>query len=333
MTSINQPVARERKRRADHYDQFAQQDKKRRESKILSLRNANNKVKSDLLQSALQMLLAKRSLKHGQEIKEIVVLDLGCGKGGDLPKWGAMSHFFNIDIFFYGVDLSKESVRELQKRHSDLQKKWPKLHVDARVADFCDSEQVASFSWPKADIVSIQFALHYAFESQDALDSFMKTASDGAKDDIAVMIGTIVRSESLLRMWSAPTAVARKDTRCESEDDADANAGKKEKVFAVASNEKFEAKIDEQNMTVLLRSLNSPRKPHLPTGIAYYFTLEGCLQDCKEYLVGKALLQQQAEKHNFKGTPQYQVFDNSRHLRSKAEMAVHEMYCSFSLWR
>jgi mRNA (guanine-N7-)-methyltransferase len=59
---------------ADHYNSIAPIDAKRRkESPILFIRNFNNWVKA---------VLFNETVRAGDK-----VLDLGCGKGGDLNKW------------------------------------------------------------------------------------------------------------------------------------------------------------------------------------------------------------------------------------------------------
>lgn len=59
---------------ADHYNNIEDKGRQRRnESKIIFLRNFNNWVKS--------ILISENISPQG------VVLDMGCGKGGDLLKW------------------------------------------------------------------------------------------------------------------------------------------------------------------------------------------------------------------------------------------------------
>ena len=65
-----------RKRVADHYNARPQGDKiQRLNSPIIQLKNMNNFIKSRLI----GMYTAKNS----------AVIDIACGKGGDLIKWSA----------------------------------------------------------------------------------------------------------------------------------------------------------------------------------------------------------------------------------------------------
>ena len=75
----------------------------RQSSEMLFLRNFNNFIKS--------LLIAEYTYKQDY----LSILDLGCGKGGDLMKWekAKIAHYV-------GSDLSKTSVEEAQHRHDGI---------------------------------------------------------------------------------------------------------------------------------------------------------------------------------------------------------------------
>ena len=120
-------------------------------SPIIKLRNFNN---------AIKYMLIDKYTKRGD-----VVLELACGKGGDLRKYG------NAGISqFIGIDISNASIQEAHKRYRSMR------NLDYQVIlitgdCFGESLGVAVEPFPQCrfpcDIVSTQFCLHYAFETEE----------------------------------------------------------------------------------------------------------------------------------------------------------------------
>jgi len=99
---------------ADHYNALEEKGLIARDnSRIIHMRNFNNWIKSTLLSVFLKRV--KASKKEGEDIN---VLDMGCGKGGDLFKWrdGGVTHA----IF---ADLAETSVRQCEQRYEDLKRR------------------------------------------------------------------------------------------------------------------------------------------------------------------------------------------------------------------
>lgn len=147
-------------------------------SPIIKLRNFNNAIK--------YMLIEKYSKKND------VVLELGCGKGGDLRKYG------NVGISqFIGIDISNASIQEAHKRYKSMR------NLDYQViliTGDCFGESLGPAVEPfpecrfPCDIVSTQFCLHYAFETEQkarrALLNVSKSLKVGGR-----FFGTIPDSE------------------------------------------------------------------------------------------------------------------------------------------
>lgn len=57
------------------------------ESPIIGLKNFNNWVKSILITRFAHPALAASPMNQGKRGSAGKVLDMGCGKGGDLSKW------------------------------------------------------------------------------------------------------------------------------------------------------------------------------------------------------------------------------------------------------
>lgn len=94
---------------AAHYNELQEVGlKKRSQSRIFYLRNFNNWMKSILIGEFLEKLRQKKK-------RDITVLDLGCGKGGDLLKWkkGRINKLVCTDI-------ADVSVKQCQQRYEDM---------------------------------------------------------------------------------------------------------------------------------------------------------------------------------------------------------------------
>jgi mRNA (guanine-N7-)-methyltransferase len=136
------------------------------------------------------------------------VLDLCCGKGGDVPKWK-----FVRPSHYVGADLSGTSVKEAQRRYGEiiLDKVRPVEAPPAIfiVADCGDEKNLISTiletepglkSLRKKimfDIVSCQFSVHYMFEHESKLRAFFRNVTDRLEPG-GVFIGTTIDSDRVV---------------------------------------------------------------------------------------------------------------------------------------
>ncbi|CCF59379.1 hypothetical protein KAFR_0G03470 [Kazachstania africana CBS 2517] len=151
---------------------------KRNLSPIIKLRNFNN---------AIKFMLIEKYTKKGD-----VVLELACGKGGDLRKYG------NVGISqFIGIDISNASIQEAHKRYRSM--KNLDYQVILITGDcFGESLGVAVEPFPECrfpcDVVSTQFCLHYAFEAEEKARRALLNVSKSLKIG-GYFFGTIPDSE------------------------------------------------------------------------------------------------------------------------------------------
>ncbi|KAB5530626.1 hypothetical protein PHYPO_G00131470 [Pangasianodon hypophthalmus] len=157
---------------ATHYNSLQERGlAERSKSRIVHMRNFNNWLKSVLIGEILDTVRRDR--------REVCVLDLGCGKGGDLLKWkkGHISRLVCADIA--GV-----SVEQCQQRYADMKKR---SHPHERIftAEFitadCSRELLSeklSDSELQFDVCSCQFVYHYSFESQQQADTMLRNACE-----------------------------------------------------------------------------------------------------------------------------------------------------------
>ncbi|KAG7696181.1 hypothetical protein KL930_003208 [Ogataea haglerorum] len=151
---------------------------RRTESKIYKLRSFNNCIK--------YILIYKYARPGGN------VLDLGCGKGGDMAKWEAVQ-----TRSYVGIDLSDLSIKEAVTRY-----KRSRFHFQAVFAtgdafnvpvpqilkDFRDQVDL------QFDTVSMQFCMHYAFDSELTVRNMLQNVARSLKVG-GMFIGTIPSSD------------------------------------------------------------------------------------------------------------------------------------------
>eukprot|EP01060_Flectonema_neradi_P036675 TRINITY_DN7130_c0_g1_i1.p1 TRINITY_DN7130_c0_g1~~TRINITY_DN7130_c0_g1_i1.p1 ORF type:complete len:906 (+),score=132.48 TRINITY_DN7130_c0_g1_i1:48-2720(+) len=114
----------------------------------------------------------------------LTAFDLGCGKGGDLAKFAMLKKWGTGNIGLYvGIDTSPSSVACCRARYNTARYKFRSVLA---TASMCDERLLETlFSDTSApylnnimfDVVSSQFAIHYAFSSsRDASTAFSNAA-------------------------------------------------------------------------------------------------------------------------------------------------------------
>ena len=215
-------------------------------SRLLHLRNFNNWVKAMLMQ---------RCSPH----PATRVLDLACGKGGDLAKWarGGVRQYV-------GVDITAASVEEAVGRLCERNRGGGGRAVAAKfcVADLGVTDLGGLLFSPgeQFDVVSIQFALHYLFASEDRALTFFATVA-GRLAPGGVLLGTIPDADVLVRRLRDLPGEG-----CAFGND----------VYRVTFTPESKART---------YALGGD-----PYGVGYKFWLEGAVGDVEEYLVPGVLL-------------------------------------------
>ena len=105
--------------RAAAYDWLASEEHLRDKSELKTLRSVHNRIKSSLILDAVTSSSARADAP-------LRVLDLACGRGGDLDKWtqAAVSRCAGrggdnrATLAYVGVDISSKSVETAKKRYS-----------------------------------------------------------------------------------------------------------------------------------------------------------------------------------------------------------------------
>ncbi|KAI0035963.1 mRNA capping enzyme-domain-containing protein [Vararia minispora EC-137] len=170
----------------------------RRESPIIGMRNFNNWIKSVLISAfahpALQSSQVVGTGRGTAGAMKGKVLDMGCGKGGDLSKW----HKAKIKEYI-GLDIAAISVDQAATRHTSLRP--PRFEATFGALD-CYVHPLTRALAPARlaqsfDVVSMQFCMHYAFESLPKARMMLENVSTWLRKGGRV-VGTIPNAELLL---------------------------------------------------------------------------------------------------------------------------------------
>lgn len=162
-----------------HYNQRPDQGQQtRQQSPIIKLRSFNNWIKSMLI--------------HQYARPGDIVLDLGCGKGGDLLKWNRS----RIDGFI-GIDIAEVSIDQAKDRFKNSRLGfWAKFIVGDPFEK--PIEEVLQSEIFPVDVVSCQFCLHYSFESEERARMLLSNISRMLRVG-CYFIGTIPNSEVIIK--------------------------------------------------------------------------------------------------------------------------------------
>lgn len=174
---------------ANHYNARPEVGVKNREqSPIIGLKKFNNWIKS--------VLIGKFAFRPGAK-----VLDIGCGKGGDLNKWT------QAQIRLYvGLDIAATSVEQAWDRYRKL---GPRARFEAHFfAHDCYANPISEVL-PKPlqqpdlfDNVTMQFCMHYAFENASKARMMIENVSRHLRPG-GRFIGTIPDGDQLLERLNA----------------------------------------------------------------------------------------------------------------------------------
>lgn len=178
---------------ATHYNSLEEKGLAERfKSKIFYMRNFNNWVKSMLISEYINKV--RGSTSRGSS--DLKVLDMCCGKGGDLLKWqkANISHLICTDIADVSVD-------QCEERYNKLKERQPRtFSAEFIKCDATHENQREMYRDPdvKLDLTSIQFAFHYCFESLPQAELMLKNATECLKPG-GYFIGTIPDAYEIMK--------------------------------------------------------------------------------------------------------------------------------------
>ncbi|CAI2361194.1 unnamed protein product [Moneuplotes crassus] len=159
----------------------------RQTSNVLFLRKFNNWVKS--------VLINQTCYTKGRYLS---VLDICCGKGGDLQKW-----IKNRVFHYVGVDLSDNSVRNASERFKKMKNRGGKLPFHGIFVVNNVGDQKNSFlnyldKKILFDVASCQMSMHYLCESETTARTFLSNVSSRLVPG-GLFCGTTLDADVLVR--------------------------------------------------------------------------------------------------------------------------------------
>lgn len=300
-----------------HYDRQAKEQRSQRlKSRIIQLRRSNNQVKRRLIDENLSQIAAKI---NDEQRDDLYVLDVGCGKGGDLAKYGEWCNQNQTTVHLFGIDLSNDCIAEAHLRYAQNKNRWPLLHATFAVADFCAADRGGwPDEWPIAyDLISMQFTVHYAFAAVSMLRRLLDNVARASAWPHCTVIGSTV---------DYGTVVRRLSNSCTVDDNAQA---------LTVGNDVYEMCMPQADVAKLCaRASGSPYVGIF--GVGYDMYLHDCVDHCREYLVDRDALCDLLQHIGFQCVL-WQRFDefNPDHMRtlSTAEAEVYASYVAFTFRR
>ncbi|EIW60733.1 mRNA (guanine-N7)-methyltransferase [Trametes versicolor FP-101664 SS1] len=167
----------------------------RQDSPIIGLKSFNNWVKSVLITRFAHPALtaAPSAQRRGSRLRGRV-LELGCGKGGDLNKWAKA----NV-AEYVGLDIAAVSIDQAKQRH--MTSKGARFVAEFFALD-CYSHVLSDVLPPMLlatpfDVVSMQFCMHYAFESERKARIMLRNVASWLRPG-GVFVGTIPNAKQLM---------------------------------------------------------------------------------------------------------------------------------------
>ena len=171
---------------------------KRKHSSIAGLRFFHNWIKRSIIDDAALYL------KRNYGIRDVKLLDLAVGKGGDMRKWYD-SRIYDV----IGIDIDEKSIDGkggAKDRYHQFKREVNRpTNYSFYAFDLSDPTNVPKIDKiignKKFNVISCQFAIHYFFRDSTSLRTFMDIVSR-YMDKNAIFIGTTMDGEKVRQMFA-----------------------------------------------------------------------------------------------------------------------------------
>jgi mRNA (guanine-N7-)-methyltransferase len=322
-----------------HYNAVPERgrDWRKTDSRIKGLRSFNNWVKSTIIQKFSPnedftpgvQEHGGMKFAEGPPPKGLLVLDIGCGKGGDLGKWQQAPQpvelYVGLDPANISIDQAKERYRQMSSRggggrggrggrggHNN--RPQPRLFQGEFYVQDCFGDSIgkislirevgfdgavgpARFGGGGFDVVSMMFCMHYAFESEAKARQMLQNVSGSLKKG-GRFLGCIPNSDVL-----SEKVKAFNDRQLAKKEKADADDEPNKKADEDGEIEEGEAEPSAEWGNEVYRVRFPGKTPddgifRPPFGWKYNFFLHEAVEEVPEYVVPWEAFRAIAEDYN-----------------------------------
>ncbi|KAH8427705.1 mRNA (guanine-N7)-methyltransferase [Aspergillus melleus] len=301
-----------------HYNAVPQRGREWRktESKIKGLRTFNNWIKSTLIQkfspdeefvarSIGTKDWAEETAPPPVEERRLLVLDLGCGKGGDLGKWQLAPQ--TVDLYV-GLDPAEISTVQARERYNQMRsgrgprgpRRGPLFHAEFVPKD-CFGEWLGDIPivqqvgidpnagpggsamaarWSGGggfDVVASMFAIHYAFESEEKARQMLRNVAGSLRKG-GRFLGVCPNSDIISAQVAAFNAKKKEREAASKKEQAEPEDGEVEE----------EAKVEWGNSIYRVRFPGETPEDGVfrpPFGWRYSYFMQEAVEEIPEYVV------------------------------------------------
>lgn len=311
-----------------HYNAVPERgrDWRKTDSRIRGLRSFNNWVKSCVIQKfAPAEDHVPGAMERGviSPDGQLCVLDIGCGKGGDLGKWQQSTQPVQL---YVGLDPAEVSIEQARERYRQMYSRGrgggrggrggynrrpapplfeAQFHVkDCYAGSVGDVEIVRQVGFASStlsssrgfDVVSMMFCMHYAFESEEKARQMLKNVACALKKG-GRFIGCIPNSDVI------SSKVEEFNKQAEEQRKSREARGDKEEPVEDGEVEEGEAEATAEWGNDIYRVRFPGKTPddgifRPPFGWKYNFFLHEAVEEVPEYVVPWEAFRALAEDYN-----------------------------------
>ena len=319
-------------------------DWRKNESQIKGLRSYNNWVKSCMIQRfSPEEKEEEEELGWGEEAKApeqqkpLLVLDIGCGKGGDLGKWQLAPQPVEL---YVGLDPAATSIQQAEDRYSQMRRGRRPI-FDARfVTKDCFGEwigdiavvrevgidpgagsgTISRFGGGGFDIVTMMFSMHYSFEGEDKVKNMLRNVAGSLKKG-GRFIGVVPNSDSLaenVKVW-----FDKRGKKEEANGHTDNGHPSKEDDGPSWGNSIYNVRFPSSSIEALTPDTTGTVAFRPPTGWKYTYWMAEAV-DVPEFVVPWEAFRAICESYNLEQRyrkPFLEVWEQEKHNREMYELA------------
>ena len=200
---------------------------RKNDSQIKGLRSYNNWVKSCMIhkfspeeKTEPEEVGWGEVAREPEEQKPLLVLDIGCGKGGDLGKWQLSPQPIAL---YVGLDPAETSISQARERYQQMKRgrrpifdarlevqdcfgKWIGEQPIVREVGIDPHAGQPGSQLPRGrgfDVVSMMFSMHYAFENEERVRMMLRNVAGSLKKG-GRFVGVVPNSDAIatkIREW------------------------------------------------------------------------------------------------------------------------------------